>query len=120
MAKTKPSGRRVVFYRTPCGRRLRSLHEVENFLDITGSNLAIDNFCCDTEVHAHHEFIPVKVGVDRNKYLNLFPGNNNGGLHGPIRGTDYVSVCLICSYCFVWKLHCLEYFFHAAEVTFDP
>lgn len=101
MAKTKPNGRRVVFYRTPCGRRLRSLHEVESFLDITGSNLAIDNFCCDTEVHAHHEFIPVKVGVDRNKYLILFPGNKTSCLHRPVRGIGFVSVFLICSYCFV-------------------
>ena len=50
-----------MFYRAPCGRRLRNLDEVDTFLDLTKSGLSIDNFCCDSELHVHHEFIPVKV-----------------------------------------------------------
>ncbi|XP_060568067.1 histone-lysine N-methyltransferase SETDB1-like isoform X2 [Ruditapes philippinarum] len=64
VAKTKPYGRRVVFYRAPCGRRLRNLDEVDSFLEITKSGLSIDNFCCDAELHVHHEFIPVKTFCD--------------------------------------------------------
>ena len=48
-------------YRSPCGRRLRSLDEIEQYLQATNCHLAVDNFCCDVELHVHHEFIPVKV-----------------------------------------------------------
>ncbi|XP_053384935.1 histone-lysine N-methyltransferase SETDB1-like isoform X2 [Mercenaria mercenaria] len=64
VAKTKPYGRRVVFYRAPCGRRLRNLEEVDAFLNLTNSGLSIDSFCCDSELHVHHEFIPVKTFCD--------------------------------------------------------
>jgi hypothetical protein len=72
VAKTKPYGRRVVFYRAPCGRRLRNLDEVDSFLEITKSGLSIDNFCCDAELHVHHEFIPVKVRT-LYSYLYYYP-----------------------------------------------
>ena len=61
VAKTKQYGRRMVMYRSPCGRRLRSLDEIEQYLQATNCHLAVDNFCCDVELHVHHEFIPVKV-----------------------------------------------------------
>ncbi|XP_052229285.1 histone-lysine N-methyltransferase SETDB1-like isoform X4 [Dreissena polymorpha] len=64
VAKTKPYGRRVVFYRAPCGRRLRNLLELDGYLEATDSQLAIDHFCCDPELHVHYEFIPVKTFCD--------------------------------------------------------
>ncbi|KAL4224511.1 hypothetical protein ACF0H5_015212 [Mactra antiquata] len=64
VAKTKPYGRRSVFYRAPCGRRLRTLEEIDTYIHITDSKLSIDNFCSDPELHVHHEFIPVKTFCD--------------------------------------------------------
>ncbi|XP_052801896.1 histone-lysine N-methyltransferase SETDB1-like isoform X2 [Mya arenaria] len=64
VAKTKPYGRRVVFYRAPCGRRIRNLEELDLYLMLTDSQLPIDAFCCDPELHVHYEFIPVKTFCD--------------------------------------------------------
>lgn len=48
----------IVFYRAPCGRRMRNLGEVHRFLRITGSELGIDLFCFDSFVQCFKEFKP--------------------------------------------------------------
>lgn len=62
VCKIKPAYKRAVLYRAPCARRLRSMGEVEQFLALTDSNLPIDLFCFDPQLHVHKEFVPVKVG----------------------------------------------------------
>ena len=62
--KMRPGGRKSVIYRAPCGRRLRSIEETDDFLSITDSQLFIDHFCYDPWLHVHTDFVPVKVGHD--------------------------------------------------------
>ncbi|KAL5006352.1 hypothetical protein ScPMuIL_015158 [Solemya velum] len=64
VCKMKPSGKRTVLYRTPCGRRLRCIEETARFLILTDSNLTIDYFCFDPYLHTHTEFVPVKTFCD--------------------------------------------------------
>ncbi|CAH8857214.1 unnamed protein product [Trichobilharzia szidati] len=45
-----------IFYSAPCGRRLRSMHEVERFLDWTNSQLTADLFSFDNTVVINQEF----------------------------------------------------------------
>lgn len=53
--------KRVVLYRAPCGRRLRTMDEVYDYLSVTGSKLTIDLFCTDSYVHIFNEFVPSQV-----------------------------------------------------------
>uniref|UniRef100_A0A8W8N2F8 Histone-lysine N-methyltransferase SETDB1 n=1 Tax=Magallana gigas TaxID=29159 RepID=A0A8W8N2F8_MAGGI len=64
VCKIKPAYKRAVLYRAPCARRLRSMGEVELFLALTDSNLPIDLFCFDPQLHVHKEFVPVKTFCD--------------------------------------------------------
>ncbi|XP_050406600.2 histone-lysine N-methyltransferase SETDB1 [Patella vulgata] len=64
VCKIKQSGKRVVLYRTPCARRLRSIEEVDRYLQMTDSQLTIDLFCMDPFLHTHTEFVPVKTFCD--------------------------------------------------------
>ena len=61
IAKQRPSYKKVIFYRTPCARRLRNLNEVEEYLQTTDSQLTIDLFCFDFNLHTDSEFVPIKV-----------------------------------------------------------
>lgn len=61
VCKIKPAYKRSVLYRAPCARRLRNMYEVEHFLALADSNLTIDLFCFDPQLHVHKEFVPVKV-----------------------------------------------------------
>ena len=63
IAKQRPSYKKVIFYRTPCARRLRNLNEVEEYLQTTDSQLTIDLFCFDFTLHTDSEFVPIKVSV---------------------------------------------------------
>ncbi|KAI9552321.1 hypothetical protein GHT06_022686 [Daphnia sinensis] len=59
LAKKRQGGRSlIVFYRAPCGRRMRNLAEVHRYLRITGSELGIDLFCFDSLVQCFKEFKP--------------------------------------------------------------
>ncbi|KAH3887491.1 hypothetical protein DPMN_011508, partial [Dreissena polymorpha] len=60
LAKIKPYDTHVVFYRAPCGRRLRNLMELDRYLQELDSQLAIDLFCRDPELRLYNEFNPVK------------------------------------------------------------
>ncbi|XP_055997005.1 histone-lysine N-methyltransferase SETDB1-like isoform X3 [Ostrea edulis] len=64
VCKIKPAYRRIVLYRAPCARRLRSMDEVDYFLELTDSSLTIDLFCFDPQLHVHKEFVPVKTFCD--------------------------------------------------------
>ncbi|BFZ05005.1 hypothetical protein BsWGS_08044 [Bradybaena similaris] len=64
VCKTRPSTKRHIIYRAPCGRRLRSIEEVDQYLLITNSNLTIDLFCFDQQLHVNIEFVPVKTFCD--------------------------------------------------------
>ncbi|XP_076450778.1 histone-lysine N-methyltransferase SETDB1-like [Babylonia areolata] len=64
ICKMRPGGRKCVVYRTPCGRRLRTIEELDDFLSITDSQLFIDHFCYDPWLHVHTEFVPVKTFCD--------------------------------------------------------
>ncbi|XP_021368077.1 histone-lysine N-methyltransferase SETDB1-B-like isoform X3 [Mizuhopecten yessoensis] len=64
VCKMKPNHKRVVMYRTPCARRLRSMEDVFTFLMLCDSHLTIDMFCFDPILHVHTEFVPVKTFCD--------------------------------------------------------
>ncbi|XP_033752010.1 histone-lysine N-methyltransferase SETDB1-B-like [Pecten maximus] len=64
VCKMKPNHKRVVMYRTPCARRLRSIEDVFTFLMLCDSHLTIDMFCFDPILHVHTEFVPVKTFCD--------------------------------------------------------
>ncbi|XP_070198817.1 histone-lysine N-methyltransferase SETDB1-like [Littorina saxatilis] len=64
ITKMRPTGRKGVIFRTPCGRRLRCIEEIDDFLAITESQLFIDHFCFDPWLHVHTEFVPVKTFCD--------------------------------------------------------
>ncbi|XP_059172104.1 histone-lysine N-methyltransferase SETDB1-B-like isoform X2 [Physella acuta] len=64
VCKMRPTSKRYVIYRSPCGRRLRNLAEVDNYLYLTDSQLTIDLFCFDQQLHVNTEFVPVKTFCD--------------------------------------------------------
>ncbi|XP_069131769.1 histone-lysine N-methyltransferase SETDB1-B-like [Argopecten irradians] len=64
VCKMKPNHKRVVMYRAPCARRLRSMEDVFTFLMLCDSHLTIDMFCFDPILHVHTEFVPVKTFCD--------------------------------------------------------
>ncbi|CAL8106758.1 unnamed protein product [Calicophoron daubneyi] len=49
-------GRQVVVYNAPCGRQLRSMHEVQRFLDKTDSQLTTELFSFDCSFSINREF----------------------------------------------------------------
>ena len=53
--------RKAVAYRSPCGRRLRNVNELDRFLQYTDSNMTTDLFCFDPVLHTDTEYVPVKV-----------------------------------------------------------
>ncbi|XP_013774016.2 histone-lysine N-methyltransferase SETDB1-like isoform X1 [Limulus polyphemus] len=63
IAKHRTTGKRVVFYRAPCGRRLRSIEDVNRYLIETKSKLTVDLFCFDSYVHTFTTFLPHRVLV---------------------------------------------------------
>lgn len=48
--------KRSVFYRGPCGRRLRNIVEMHYYLQLTNSLMQIDYFDFEYRVRALHEF----------------------------------------------------------------
>ncbi|GAB6033221.1 hypothetical protein CHUAL_012824 [Chamberlinius hualienensis] len=50
-----------VFYRAPCGRRLRFMEEINYYLKLTNSLLSIDLFCTDSVVSVFGEFVATTV-----------------------------------------------------------
>ena len=63
----KPSHGNVkkhVNYRAPCAKRMRTLEEVQHFLVAADSQLTIDLFCFDPNVHTQYEFIPARTFCD--------------------------------------------------------
>ncbi|KAK2168665.1 hypothetical protein LSH36_15g13047 [Paralvinella palmiformis] len=64
ITKQKNTGKLVVFYRAPCGRRMRDTEETDYFLMMTGSNLTIDYFCFDSRLRTDTEYVPVKTFCD--------------------------------------------------------
>lgn len=61
VVRHKQVSKRVVLYRAPCGRRLRTMDEVTEYLSVTGSKLSVDLFCMDSYVHIFCEFVPSQV-----------------------------------------------------------
>jgi len=47
-----------VFYKSPCGRRLRNLEEIHAYLRMVHSNLEIDFFAFDSWLNVMNEFVP--------------------------------------------------------------
>ncbi|XP_064635526.1 histone-lysine N-methyltransferase eggless-like isoform X2 [Lineus longissimus] len=68
IAKVRASGggtsKRHVYYRAPCGRTLRLIEEVDEYLIRTDSKVTIDWFCYDPASHPFNEFVPVKTFCD--------------------------------------------------------
>lgn len=60
IAKKQPGPKQLVFYKGPCGRRLRSMMEVMYYLNITNSNLTIDCFSLDPGLDPFGYFMPQK------------------------------------------------------------
>ena len=58
--RRKKAGRNVIYYTAPCGRRLRSIDEVQKFLILTKSKLEIECFAFDHSVHVTHVWKPFK------------------------------------------------------------
>uniref|UniRef100_T1JK41 Histone-lysine N-methyltransferase n=1 Tax=Strigamia maritima TaxID=126957 RepID=T1JK41_STRMM len=55
---------RLILYRTPCGKRLRNIDEVHEYLLITLSELTIDLFTFDSQICCFVEFAPEKVSIN--------------------------------------------------------
>jgi histone-lysine N-methyltransferase SETDB1 len=51
----------IVFYRAPCGRRMRNMDELHQYLRITNSELGVDLFCFDNRIDCFREFQPERV-----------------------------------------------------------
>ncbi|CAH1786455.1 unnamed protein product, partial [Owenia fusiformis] len=64
LGKMQKVGRRQVFYRAPCGRRIRSMEELDYYLRVTDCLLTVDMFCFDPYLHTHSEFVPLKTFCD--------------------------------------------------------
>ena len=66
VAKPSVSGsaKKHVHYRAPCAKRMRNMDEVQNYLLVTNSQLTIDLFCFDPNVHTQYEFIPARTYCD--------------------------------------------------------
>ncbi|XP_055899559.1 histone-lysine N-methyltransferase SETDB1-like isoform X2 [Biomphalaria glabrata] len=64
VCKARPSTKRFIVYRAPCGLRLRTIEEVDKYLYTTDSQLSIDLFCFDQELHVNTEFVAVKTYCD--------------------------------------------------------
>ena len=56
-----PKGIRNVIYRGPCGRRLRNMNEVHQYLRLTHCALSVDLFCYELSVSCFREFQPDNV-----------------------------------------------------------
>lgn len=52
--------KRYIFYRTPCGLRLRDYEELQEYLNLTKLNLGIDFFCFDLNVDIQLHFVTHK------------------------------------------------------------
>ncbi|KAG1666929.1 Histone-lysine N-methyltransferase SETDB1 [Nymphon striatum] len=61
IVKDRPGKKKLVYYRGPCGRRLRSIEEVNLYLIATNSPLTIDMFCFDSYVQTFQNYVPGKV-----------------------------------------------------------
>ncbi|KAA3681214.1 histone-lysine N-methyltransferase SETDB1 [Paragonimus westermani] len=57
-------GRQFIVYNAPCGRQLRSMHEVQRFLDRTDSKLTTDLFSFDPDLCINNEFRAENEGFD--------------------------------------------------------
>lgn len=56
--------RSTVLYIAPCGRRLRSDSDVDQYLVTTDSQLTIDLFCFDPDLRVDIQFISKQVRTD--------------------------------------------------------
>ncbi|XP_015923380.2 histone-lysine N-methyltransferase SETDB1-B isoform X1 [Parasteatoda tepidariorum] len=62
--KRSTSTRIKIIYRTPCGKHLRSLEEIQFYLYITSSHIPIDFFSVDYQVLVFRTFRPKEVRYD--------------------------------------------------------
>lgn len=53
----KYKGKKLVRYRAPCGRSLRSMSELHRYLRLTQSDMSVDMFDFDHWVHCLAEFV---------------------------------------------------------------
>uniref|UniRef100_A0A336KDJ6 CSON004398 protein n=1 Tax=Culicoides sonorensis TaxID=179676 RepID=A0A336KDJ6_CULSO len=67
----KQKQRRIVFYRAPCGRRLRDTDEIYQYLKMTNCRLGIECFDYDDKLHCLAEYVTEKA------YLTI-PDISNG------------------------------------------
>jgi histone-lysine N-methyltransferase SETDB1 len=51
----------MVAYRAPCGRRLRNMQELDKYLMLTDSQMAVDHFCYDPVLHVCRERIYIDI-----------------------------------------------------------
>ncbi|KAK7864464.1 hypothetical protein R5R35_011697 [Gryllus longicercus] len=54
---TRCKGKKIVVYRTPCGRRVRNMEELHRYLRVSKSVLSVDLFDYDSWVHCFAEFV---------------------------------------------------------------
>ncbi|KAI0237727.1 Histone-lysine N-methyltransferase SETDB1 [Lamellibrachia satsuma] len=64
ITKQSNYGKRVIVYRAPCARRLRTIEEVDKYLAMTNSLMTIDMFCFDSQLHTDTEYVPVRTFCD--------------------------------------------------------
>ena len=72
--KNKKIQDRIVIYRAPCGRRLRNMDEVHQYLRLTDSQLGVDLFSFDCRVQCFKEFEPevTDTSINGNPSLRCF------------------------------------------------
>ncbi|KAG0410742.1 hypothetical protein HPB47_012163 [Ixodes persulcatus] len=61
VAKPSKKSKRRVFYTAPCGRRLRNIAEVAQYLALSKCLLTVDQFCFDSAVNVFAHFVPQTV-----------------------------------------------------------
>nr|CAD7591759.1 unnamed protein product [Timema genevievae] len=62
--------KRVIVYRTPCGRRLRRMDELHRYLNVTRAHLGVDLFDFDHWVHIAAEYTLINPGFIKIKDLS--------------------------------------------------
>lgn len=77
-------GKRIVAYRAPCGRTLRSMYELHRYLRSIGSDMSVDMFDFDFWVHCLAEFVLDKTYRSKRDV-------SNGVEHVPIPCVNYVD-----------------------------
>ncbi|KAI4455353.1 histone-lysine n-methyltransferase eggless [Holotrichia oblita] len=98
----KCKNKKIVLYKAPCGRTLRTMQEVHTYLRITKSNLTVDLFDFNMYVRCLAEFMVEQKNV-------LIKDLSQGKEECPITVVNYVNLDRKKCSCWQLTLQCLKY-----------